>query len=136
MAERAHPPFLNYQPKISGAEGGPRPPDRGGEGDSFLSALPAGLRAARYGTVRYGTARRSVEGRPNPRRAALPARASCHRHYQEPLSSWRPERQPLGERQPPGPAAIPCPRYLPRERGPARLLQSCSLRLTRRAFGV
>lgn len=113
MAERAHPPFLNYQPKISGAGGGPRPPDRGGEGGSFLSALPAGpgwagLGCGRLGAARRGTARHSVEGRPSPQRAALPARASCHRHYPEPLSNWESRAPAAGCRSDPL-SSVPAP---------------------------
>lgn len=103
MAERAHPPFLNYQPEISSAggwwaqPGWPRGRTERGEGGSCR----AGLRAVRYGTVRYGT-----EGRPSLRRAALPARTSRHRRYRRCRNRRRgtagsPERQPLGARRDP-----------------------------------
>lgn len=78
MAERAHPPFLNYQPEISGAGGdGPRPADRGREGGSFRTALPDGLGCGRHGSARRGAVQRGGAAQPSPRRAALPARASC-----------------------------------------------------------
>lgn len=109
MAERAHPPFLNYQPKISGAGGGPRPPDRGGGRRLFpLGKLPAGPGWAAGDSARRGTARHSVEGRPSPRRAALPARASCHRHYPEPLSSWESRAPAAGSRSDPL-SSVPAP---------------------------
>lgn len=96
MAERAHPPFLNYQPEISGAERGAGRLTAGGEGGSFRAALPAGPGRVGSGCGRHGTAQHGGAAEPGACGAArprllppaLPALPKPASGAEEPPSSW------------------------------------------------
>lgn len=107
MAERAHPPFLNYQPETSGAGGGPKPAAREGK-----AALRAALQPGRAGCGRHwhGDPGTAVTARRGGRAAACgAARPRLRQRRQQPVPRGR--RAAVSPPAPVGPlCALPtCP---------------------------
>lgn len=123
MAERAHPPFLNYQAETSGAGGWAQPGCPGGEGGSLRAALRpgrAGLRAAQALRPRRGGRACGVRCcPPAPSPAAVAAGAGGRRAAVRPPAPARPTARPRSY-------PLPALRTCLRAGAPARLLRGWS----------